>query len=165
MLASAVVIPDVAEPIQETTSSIPSTLKRRQTDDSEPDGNSKRARLSPKDGSKDGRSHQAEEAERRRAARRESGKAEERNRGKRMFGALLGALSQSGSSAAQKRRADIEKRQQAKLKLISDEASLREREQMEQLKIRRRREQWKFDEQSVSADRRIVSSSSNFRGS
>jgi hypothetical protein len=146
MLASAVVIPDIAEPIPETTSPVSSTLKRRQTDASELDSNSKRTRLSPEaQGSKAEPSNNAGEAERRRAARRESGKAEERNRGKRMFGALLGALSQSDSSAAQKRRADIEKRQQAKLKQISDEASLREREQMEQLKIKRKREQWKFD--------------------
>jgi hypothetical protein len=109
--------------------------------------------LSPNDDKQ--QSLQLTEEEKRRAARRESGKNEERNRGKRMFGALLGALSQSGSSAAQKRRADIEKRQQAKLKQISDDATLREREQLEKLKQRRRTEQWKFDEQSVGGNRML----------
>ncbi|KAJ5560923.1 hypothetical protein N7535_009120 [Penicillium sp. DV-2018c] len=44
------------------------------------------------------------------------GKEEDRKRGQRLFGGLLGTLSQSSSSAAQRRRADIEKKQQEKLK-------------------------------------------------
>lgn len=38
-----------------------------------------------------------------------------------MFGGLIGTLSQTSSSEAQKRRADIEKRQQEKLKSQDDE--------------------------------------------
>ncbi|KAJ5313391.1 uncharacterized protein N7443_000275 [Penicillium atrosanguineum] len=44
------------------------------------------------------------------------GREDERKRGQRLFGGLLGTLSQSSNPAAQKRRADIEKRQQDKLK-------------------------------------------------
>ena len=52
---------------------------------------------------------------------RRAGREEDRKRGQRLFGALLGTLSQSSTTAAQKRRADIEKRQQAKLKSQAEE--------------------------------------------
>lgn len=82
--------------------------------------------------------------------RRRSGQAEERKRGRRLFGALLGTLSQSSSSSAQRRRADIETKQQAKLKLQAETYDERKRAELDQLKIVRKREQKKFDEQSVS---------------
>lgn len=74
---------------------------------------------------------------------------EERKRGQRLFGALLGTLSQSSSSTAQKRRTDIEKKQQAKLKLQADEYDEKKKQRLEALVAVRRREQKKFDEQSV----------------
>lgn len=74
---------------------------------------------------------------------------EERKRGQRLFGALLGTLSQSSSSTAQKRRTDIEKKQQAKLKLQADEYDEKKKQRLEALMAVRRREQKKFDEQSV----------------
>ena len=74
---------------------------------------------------------------------------EERKRGQRLFGALLGTLSQSSSSTAQKRRTDIEKKQQAKLKLQADEYDEKKKQRIESLVAVRRREQKKFDEQSV----------------
>lgn len=49
------------------------------------------------------------------------GREEDRKRGQRLFGGLLGTLSQSSTTAAQKRRADIEKRQRDKLKSQADE--------------------------------------------
>lgn len=74
---------------------------------------------------------------------------EERKRGQRLFGALLGTLSQSSSSTAQKRRTDIEKKQQAKLKLQAEEQDEKKKMKLEALLVVRRREQRKFDKQSV----------------
>ncbi len=74
---------------------------------------------------------------------------EERKRGQRLFGALLGTLSQSSSSTAQKRRTDIEKKQQAKLKLQAEEQDEKKKQKLEALLVVRRREQRKFDKQSV----------------
>jgi len=74
---------------------------------------------------------------------------EERKRGQRLFGALLGTLSQSSSSTAQKRRTDIERKQQAKLKQQADEEDEKKKQKREALLAIRRREQVKYDKQSV----------------
>ena len=75
---------------------------------------------------------------------------EERKRGQRLFGALLGTLSQSSSSAAHKRRIDIEKKQQAKLKLQDEEYDDEKKQKLEALMEIRRWEQKKYKKQSVS---------------
>lgn len=76
--------------------------------------------------------------------------AEERKRGRRLFGALLGTLSQSSSSStAQKRRSVIEKKQQAKLKQQTEEADERKKEKLEALIKVRRKEQRSYDRRSV----------------
>jgi pinin/SDK/memA/ protein conserved region len=145
MLASAVVVPEDPTPTPRQSPEPISSLKRRQTDLSEPDQTSKRARLSPAV-----KQEPSDHGETEQPTRRASTNIEERKRGQRMFGALLGALSQKGgSSAAAKRRADIEKKQREKLKQVAENASFREQEQLEELKERRRKEQWKWDEQSV----------------
>lgn len=71
---------------------------------------------------------------------------EDRQRGKRLFGAVLGTLSQRGTTAAQKRRADIEKKQQAKLKMQAEEDELARNERLEELRSKRRKEQVIWDE-------------------
>lgn len=81
--------------------------------------------------------------------RRRSGQMEERKRGQRLFGALLSTLSQSSSSTAQKRRTDIEKKQQAKLKLQAEEYDEEKKLRLEALMEVRRREQKKYNKQSV----------------
>jgi len=81
--------------------------------------------------------------------RRRSGQIEERKRGQRLFGALLGTLSQSSSSTAQRRRTDIEKKQQAKLKLQAEEHDEKNKQCLESLMVVRRREQKKYNKQSV----------------
>ncbi len=81
--------------------------------------------------------------------RRRGGQLEERKRGQRLFGALLGTLSQSSSSTAQKRRTDIEKKQQAKLKLQAEEYDEKKKQRLDALMAVRRREQRKFNKQSV----------------
>lgn len=83
---------------------------------------------------------------------------EERKRGQRLFGALLGTLSQSSSSTAQKRRTDIEKKQQAKLKLQAEEQDKKKKQKLEALLVVRRREQRKFDKQSVRSVSQIMDS-------
>ncbi|KMU85858.1 hypothetical protein CIHG_03387 [Coccidioides immitis H538.4] len=116
-IASAVALPD-PEP-----SSPDATLKRRQFPSQE-DNNAKRRRVStsqaqstaddtsqvspvvPRTSVDDGKEK----------GRQKTGREEERKRGQRLFGALLGTLSQSSLTATQKRRADIERKQQAKLK-------------------------------------------------
>lgn len=82
--------------------------------------------------------------------RRKSGQLEERKRGQRLFGALLGTLSQSSSSTAQKRRTDIEKKQQAKLKEQAEEYDEQKKQRLESIMAARRKEQKKYDKQSVS---------------
>ena len=114
--------------------------KRRQSSISE--GGSKRPRLSAE------ASHSRQDAGT--PSRRKSEQVEERKRGQRLFGALLGTLSQSSSSTAQKRRADIEKKQQAKLKLQAEEYDEKKKQQMEALNVVRRQEQKKYNKQSVS---------------
>ena len=81
--------------------------------------------------------------------RRKHGQLEERKRGQRLFGALLGTLSQSSSSTAEKRRADIENKQRTKLKLQTEEEDEKRKARMEALINARREEQKGFDHQSV----------------
>jgi hypothetical protein len=75
---------------------------------------------------------------------------EERKRGQRLFGAVLGTLSQSSSSTAQRRRADIEMKQQAKLKLQMEAHDEKLKVELDRLKAVRTRKQEEFDERSVS---------------
>ncbi len=75
---------------------------------------------------------------------------EERRRGRRLFGGLLNTLSQSASNAQQKKRLEIEKRQQERARLQKAEDESRRAERLQRLKEVRMREQVKFDEQSVS---------------
>ncbi|MCJ1227621.1 hypothetical protein MMC12_004277 [Toensbergia leucococca] len=144
-VASAVILP---EP-EEILSSLQGPTKRRQSSVSE--GATKRPRLSH------GTGHDREDAPAspplttpdRTSERRKSGQMEERKRGQRLFGALLGTLSQSSSSTAQKRRIDIERKQQAKLKLQAEEFDEKKKERLEALMAIRRREQKKYDKQSM----------------
>ena len=85
------------------------------------------------------------------AERRRNGQMEERKRSKRLFGALIGTLSQSSSknSLAQRRRAEIEQKQQVKLKVQAEELDQERLKRLEVVMRVRRKEQRKFDEQSV----------------
>lgn len=139
-VASAVIFPDAIDEPQPSAQA-----KRRQSNTSE--GSAKRPRLtqhSPIDTSKGSIPTQEQLPERRR-----NGQLEERKRGQRLFGALLDTLSQSSSSTAQKRRTDIEKKQQAKLKLQAEEYDEKKKQRLDALMAIRRIEQKKFDKQSV----------------
>ena len=145
-VASVVILPE-----SEQSPSPPPTLKRRQSSLS--DDRSKRARIGHDDtygGRQDTMTPpQSATLDRQPPERQRSGQLEERKRGQRLFGALLGTLSQSSSSTAQKRRTDIEQRQQAKLKLQAEEQDEQKKLKLEALLVVRRREQKIFDKQSV----------------
>jgi hypothetical protein len=156
-IASAVVLP---EPDLDQTEA-PRVPKRRQS--SSPDPSTKRPRLST-DGDlgspstlraspnasppvPDSTTLAPKDANH---GRRESNAQEERKRGQRLFGGLLNTLSQSTSNAQQKKRLEIEKRQQEKARLQKAEDESRRAERLQKLKEVRMREQVKFNEQSVS---------------
>ena len=147
VVASAVILPET----QDHPHSAQPTLKRRKSSPSSP--GSKRQRLGQDEDLKRADSSAASppsaSREDRMNDRRRSGQLEERKRGQRLFGALLGTLSQSSSSTAQKRRSDIERKQQAKLRLQTEEENEKKRAKLNALMEVRRREQKKFDRQSV----------------
>lgn len=143
-MASAVILPDAEETPQ------PPSLKRRRSSISEND--SKRRRVShDEDTLKQELGPTPPIKADTRNRQQEGGQvAEERKRGRRLFGALLGTLSQSSSSStAHKRRSDIEKKQQAKLKQQTEEADEEKKEKLEALMKVRRKEQRIYDRQSV----------------
>lgn len=76
------------------------------------------------------------------------GRDEERKRGQRLFGALLGTLSQ-GSNSAQKRRADIEKRQQDKMKVRYEEFDEERRKRRDEVVALRGRERGTYEREEV----------------
>ncbi|PWY87036.1 hypothetical protein BO94DRAFT_65569 [Aspergillus sclerotioniger CBS 115572] len=145
-LASAVALPD-----QDPIPSPEAGLKRRQSSITEPDSEYKRRRLSSQTEINDAQTG----AERKlsspdvRPRRPAGGRDEERKRGQRLFGALLGTLSQSSTSAAQKRRADIERRQQDKLKLQDEEYGELKKKRREERAVIRKKEQRLYEEESM----------------
>ncbi|KAL8691939.1 MAG: hypothetical protein Q9224_004067 [Gallowayella concinna] len=143
-VASAVIVPEVEE---QPTESLESG-KRRNSSFSEE--SSKRPRLNSETGRDRNDTSHPSTGPARLSDRRKSGQLEERKRGQRLFGALLGTLSQSSSSTAQKRRTDIEKKQQAKLRLQAEEHEAQKKRRLESLLTVRRKEQKKYDKQSVS---------------
>ena len=147
-IASAVVLP---EPQEEPSNSPQISQKRRQSEASEHED--KRRRLSndgfsEANGSSQIRGRDSETASNARRSLATTD-ATARTRTKRLFGAALGALSQVSATPAQKRRAEIEKKQQEKLKQQEQEDYEKKRERLELLNAARRREQVKFDEESV----------------
>ncbi|CAN9324409.1 unnamed protein product [Alternaria alternata] len=73
----------------------------------------------------------------------------ERGRERRLFGAALGALSQNTTTTAQKRRAEIEKRQLAQRKQDDQEIEQRKAERTARRKEQRWKEQKHFEKQSM----------------
>lgn len=84
--------------------------------------------------------------------RRKSSVQEEKKRGQRLFGGLLSTLSQTTPNGQQKRRLEIEKRQQEKAKQQKLEDEVRRAEKLAKLKAIRKEEQVKFDEETVSEE-------------
>lgn len=93
----------------------------------------------------------------RRPPRRVTGKDEERKRGKRLFGALLGTIGkfQQDSSSARARTSAVKRREaeaktQERLKQQTEEIDERRKKQDQDISLKRRMEQREFDERAVS---------------
>lgn len=93
----------------------------------------------------------------RRPPRRATGKDEERKRGKRLFGALLGTIGkfQQDSSSARARTSAVKRREaeakiQERLKQQTEEIDERRKKQDQDISLKRRMEQREFDERAVS---------------
>lgn len=80
--------------------------------------------------------------------RRKSNLPDERQRSKRLFGALLGNLNPTGDRTT-KRRAEIEQRRKAELKQQDDELLEDRQKRLERLAIQRRKRQIYVDEHDV----------------
>jgi len=137
-IASAVILPD-----ELVAPASPSSHKRRQSSAS--DNNGKRPRL---EGDSDTRN--TEEPVKPAVPVRP-----ERGRERRLFGAALGALSQNSASAAQKRRFEIEKRQQAQRRQQDEESEQRKAERITRRKEQRWIEQMQFERASVGSPARL----------
>jgi len=139
-----VIIPELPEVSEH--SSI--TTKRRQFSPSEEPN--KKARREPEQSKGDAPMSRPPEGEAKlpRLNRRPT-EADEKNRGRRLFGALLGTLSQGSSSTAQARRSDIDRRQQEKLKAQTEEDEGKKVERLGKLREICIKEQKKFDQQTV----------------
>ncbi|KKK13504.1 hypothetical protein P175DRAFT_0512392 [Aspergillus ochraceoroseus IBT 24754] len=147
-LASAVVLPDVESP----GPSPDAGLKRKQSSTTDQDTDLKRRRLSgqienqPPE-SAPSQSQSSPGTAGKDSDRRLNRRDEERKRGQRLFGSLLGTLSQSSNSAAQRRRADIERKQQDKLKLQDEEYGELKKKRREERIATRKKEQKLYEKE------------------
>jgi hypothetical protein len=86
-----------------------------------------------------------------REARRKSSIADEKQRSKRLFGALLGSLNQPRDRTS-KRRQEIESRRKAELQRQDDERLEDKQRRQERLAEQRKKAQMKVEEENVSVD-------------
>lgn len=133
-IASAVVLP---EELQAPASP---PFKRRNSSVS--GDNAKRRRLDDDRASNDGRNKLTD-------SKPAAPVRRERGRERRLFGAVLGALSQNTATAGQKRRAEIEKRQQARRQSETEESEQRKAERIAKRMEQRRIEQKRFEKDLV----------------
>lgn len=137
MISSAVVIPEQLTPNEEPSSP---SLKRRASSQSLE--NNKRPRLDSIDTNGNG-IHASPPPSAMSPPHRKSSLltgTEEKKRGQRLFGALLGTLSQTSSKPAHKKRDEIEKRQQERLRRDTEEREEERRLKKEELERSRREE-------------------------
>ncbi|KAJ4346038.1 hypothetical protein N0V95_005771 [Ascochyta clinopodiicola] len=131
-IASAVVLPEPDEaPLPPASPS--NTLKRRQSSVTE--DSVKRVRTNGDDVAEESKSA--------------APKRRERGRERRLFGAVLGALSQAPTTAGQKRRSEIEKRQQAQRRQEDEEGEQRKAERLARRRVQRWKEQKHFERQAM----------------
>lgn len=145
-------------------------LKRRQSDTSE-QGN-KRQRTSPGKSSptavedepakdSDNTAKPPEKAADACEERKKSGVKDEKQRSKRLFGALLGNLNRP-SDRVSKRRSEIEQRRKAELQKQDDERLEDRQRRVEQFAVQRKREQIKVDEQKMRIRHENMLNAANF---
>jgi len=82
-------------------------------------------------------------------ARRKSSTVNEKDRSRRLFGGLLGSLSQKGDSRTAKRRQEIESRRKAELQRQDDEHLEDKQRRLEQLAEKRRRVKKELEAETV----------------
>lgn len=178
VLASAVVVPEVEPsiptgPSKRRQSSIasPKDAKRPRLDTSGSFGQSHDAQSGNLSSAQSPPSASSNAAGSRASISARGGTDEDRRRGKRLFGGLLGTLAQGGSSsrvskkkqdveekllAKQREQDELERKQKEKLKLEDEEREELKRLQRLKLDERRRGEQKAWDEQSVRVGRAWV---------
>lgn len=137
-------------------------LKRRQSGDNEaPEQESKRIRTdssktSPQPtettptSTEPARRESADKPSEPSNARRKSSTVNEKDRSRRLFGGLLGSLSQKGDSRTAKRRQEIESRKKAELQQQDDQNLEDKQKRLEELAEKRRRVKKRMDEETVS---------------
>ena len=159
MISSAVVIPEQPPPVEEE---VPSpSLKRRQS--SQSTETNKRPRLDSTNGSLSHGSPPPPSAMS--PPRRKSSLftgTEEKKRGQRLFGALLGTLSQTSSKPTHRKRDEIEKRQQERLRRDDEEREEERRRKKEELDQSRRAEQKIWDRESAKLRYRNMRATASF---
>lgn len=130
---------------------IPSSTEQRRRP-SESRRHDERSPISPQDrrGSEASRRMSSSHGADKDRDRREGCSQEEKKRGRRLFGGLLSTLSQTTANSHQKRRLEIEKKQQEKASKQKTEDDKRRAEKLDKLDKIRRIEQVRFDEQVVS---------------
>lgn len=147
---------NVASTVEETSQpNSPSTKRRQPSTSPQP---SKRQRLSTGSGESPSTIRESPKAAEKPDPSKLNGKntlQEERKRGQRLFGGLLSTLSQSSTGTHQKRRQDIEKRQQEKAQRQKLEDEGRRQEKLHILKELRTHDMISFEEQSVSQYRML----------
>jgi len=190
MISSAVVIPDEPQHLN-GSSDQPTSLKRRQSSASISSESNKRPRLdahvanivanSPPPSSRtDGSPATRNGAEamspprQPEAGRRKSSQTveQDKSRNRRLFGAVLGTLSQSSrpskpagasaTSARNSRRDEIENRQRERLKRENEEVAELARRKKGELDLVRRSEQMRWDEEGMKMRHRNLRASSRF---
>ncbi|MCJ1413410.1 hypothetical protein MMC19_007515 [Ptychographa xylographoides] len=157
IIESAVIVPDLTDQL------VPSPLASKRRQSSLSDSGNKRLRLSQEiPPSREDVESPVVAVPIPLAKNTASVQVEERKRGKRLFGALLGTLAQSSSSTAHKRRVDIERKQQAKLKLQDEEYDEKTKKRLDALLENRRREQRSYDKQSMQIRHSNLLASAHF---
>ncbi|KAF2995521.1 hypothetical protein E8E13_001838 [Curvularia kusanoi] len=146
-IASAVVLPDADDspaPVPPPAAASPSnTLKRRQSSvDAPEDSSVKRARIN-------GSSPTTTTNEPDPSTKPALPQRRERGRERRLFGAVLGALSQATPTSGQKRRSEIEKRQLLARKQEDEESEARKAERLARRRVQRWKEQKRFERQAL----------------
>ena len=158
MIASAVVVPELTE---EETQHDPGSLKRRHSSASEQEA--KKPRLSGHDQFQESANTNGNHGESptqpkeqrsprdksETEARRKNALDEEKKRGRRLFGGLLGTLSQQATNTTHRRRVEIEKKQKEKLRAQDEEEEEDKKRQLEQLTEERVQYQSLWDEETV----------------
>ena len=156
MISSAVVVPDDTPLPPSPTSS------KRRPSESASSSSSKRPRLSDSSFSVAHSNHTSNHnnpdnfsisptsSRRKPSALAGKGLVEEKKRGQRLFGALLGTLSQSSATGAQRRRAEVDKRHAVRDAKRGEEVVEEEKRRREALTRKRAREQVVWDERCVS---------------